>query len=359
MFACLASDYPREPRAGEPDVLADADGQLAAGEIDAGQHLEIVRGFAATVLAEQESAGLGVHTDGSLTHDDRLRTLVQGLGGTSTDTSLTLPDGATASAPRFVDAPAWTGPITLDDWRWADEHSEQMVKQVIVGPYTLARLAAAGGAPREVLALGLAEALNAELLALAGSGCPIIQVDEGALVTIGDDPREWALYAETQRRLTAGLDEHHLSLGIYRGGVHPAGHASILDGPYKSYLFDGLGGPDAWRFALAVPLEMGLIVGAVDSTDPTRDETEVLVWAMAWAANGERTPQRIGVASNGSMRAIGRHAARRKSEIMGEAVQIATMGPLQEVAEALDPDPAGSKMAPLRRLAEVIEAARG
>ena len=44
----------------------------------------------------------------------------------------------------------------------------------------------------EVLALGLAEALNAELRALAAAGCPIIQVDEGALTTIGDDEAEWA-----------------------------------------------------------------------------------------------------------------------------------------------------------------------
>ena len=36
---------------------------------------------------------------------------------------------------------------------------------------------------------------------------------------------------------------------------------------------------------------------------------------------------------------------------MGEAVRIASMGPLQEVAEALDPAPLESKMAPLRELA--------
>ena len=35
------------------------------------------------------------------------------------------------------------------------------------------------------------------------------------------------------------------------------------------------------------------------------------------------------------------------------------MGPLQEVAEALDPAPLESKMAPLRELAQAVEAARG
>ena len=43
---------------------------------------------------------------------------------------------------------------------------------------------------------------------------------------------------------------------------------------------------------------------------------------------------------------------------MGEAVRVASMGPLQEVAEALDPTPLDSKMAPLREMAAAVEAAR-
>ena len=83
-----------------------------------------------------------------------------------------------------------------------------------------------------------------------------------------------------------------------------------------------------------------------------------MVWAMAWAGPEERTADRVGIASNGSLRAIGRHLARRKIELMGEAVRIASMGPLQEVAEALDPAPLETKMVPLRELAQAVEAAR-
>ena len=189
-------------------------------------------------------------TDGDLADEDRLRRLVEGLGGTSTDRVIALPDGAEAHAPRFDRAPTWREPITLDAWRWADGASDIMVKQVLIGPYTLARLAEPGGAPREVLALASAEALNAELHALAAAGCPVIQIDEGALTAIGDDAAEWELYAETQRRLTAGLEDHHLSLGLYHGGIHPAGHAAVLGGPYRSFLVDAFGRPR--RLALRV-----------------------------------------------------------------------------------------------------------
>ena len=358
MFASLAADYPREPRAGEPDLLGAADRRLAAGEISAAEHLAVAREFARVVLAEQETAGLAMLTDGGVAYADPLQPLVAGLGGLSTARAVSLPGGAGAQAPRFDRAPAWQGPITVDAWRWADETTELPVKQTIVGPYTIARLAEPGGAPRGPLALGLAEAMNAELRALVEAGCPVIQVDEGSLTAIGDDAAEWELYAETQRRLTARLEEHHLSLGIYHGSVPSTGHRSILDGPYRSYLVDALAGPDAWRFVFAVPPDRGVIVGALDARQSTRDETEVMVWAMAWAAHAGRIPERIGIAANGSLRAVGRHSARRKIELMGEAVRIASMGPLQEVAEALDPTPIESRLVPLRRLAEAVEAAR-
>lgn len=359
MFASLAADYPREPRAGEPDVLGDADRRFAAGEITPVERLELVRGFTTVVLQEQEASGLAMLTDGDLGDEDRLRRLVQGLGGTSSERTVALPDGATAHVPVFSGPVTWREPITLDAWRWAAGASDIMVKQVLVGPYTLARLAGTEGAPRATLALALAEALNAEIHALVEAGCPLVQVDEGALTTIGDDALEWQLYAETQRRLTAGLAGHHLSLGLYHGGVDPAGHRAILDGPYLSYLVDGLGGPDAWRFVFAVPPEIGVVIGALDASSATLDETEVMVWAMAWACPEERTTARVGVAANGSLRPAGRFAARRKIELMGEAVRIASMGPLQEVAEALDPTPLDSKMAPLRELAASVDAARG
>jgi len=357
LFATLAADYPREPRAGEPDLLGDADRRLAAGEITPDEHRDLTREFISIVLKEQELGGLAMLTDGDVADEDRLRRLVAGLGGTSTDRTVLLPDGAEVHAPVFAAAPMWRDPITVDAWSWADRNSDIMVKQVLVGPYTIARLAEPGGASREVLALALAEALNAEIHALIAAGCPIIQIDEGALTSIGDDDAEWSLYAETQRRLTAGLADQHLSLGLYRGGIHPAGHGAVLDGPYLSFLVDGFGGPDAWRFVFAVPPEIGIVVGALDAGTRTLDETEVMVWAMAWACPDERTTARVGIASNGSLRAIGRHAARRKTELMGEAVRIGSMGPLQEVAEALDPAPLESKMAPLRDLAGSVEAA--
>jgi len=358
MFASLAADYPREPRTGEPDLLGEADRRLANGEVNAVEHLAVIHEVVKVVLDEQEVSGLAMLSDGEIGHADRLRRLVEGLGGTSSGRSVALPDGAEVLAPRFDRQVGWREPITVDAWRWADHSTDQLVKQVLIGPYTLARLAEPGDVSRESLALGLAEAMNMELRVLVEAGCPYIQIDEGSLTSIGDDEAEWRLYAKTERRLTAGLEARHLSLGLYRGAVDPAGHDRILGGAYRSYLVDALGGPDAWRFVFAVPPERGVVIGALDAASPARDDPEVMVWALAWSAHADRITDRLGIAANGSLRAVGRHAARRKIEQMGEAVGIARMGPLQEVAEALDPDPPHSKIAPLRLMAEAVEAAR-
>ena len=133
---------------------------------------------------------------------------------------------------------------------------------------------------------------------------------------------------------------------------------TLIELPYSSYLVDVLAGPPAWRFIAAVPPQRGIVVGAGDAHSETMDETEVLVWAMAWAAEGERGSQRVGLAPNASLCLVPRHFAHRKLLRVGEAVSIANMGPLHDVAEALEPKPLASKMAELRTMAEAVMAGR-
>ena len=134
MFATLAADYPREPRTGEPDLLGEADRRLAEGQITPDQHRDITREFISVVLQEQELSGLAMITDGDVAHEDRLRRLVGGLGGTSTDRSVALPDGARVHAPRFDRVPRWQEPITVDARRSAADTEGNMVKEGLVVP---------------------------------------------------------------------------------------------------------------------------------------------------------------------------------------------------------------------------------
>jgi methionine synthase II (cobalamin-independent) len=279
-------------------------------------------------IATQVDAGLEPITDGGVRHEDRTAWLLGGLDGVSVRPGEQAQLGA---------LPTWRDPITVDDWAFAASCSSRAVKSSIVGPYTLARAVERGVHRREAVTLALAEALGAELRALAAAGCPLIQVDEDAATLIGDSPTERRLFGEAQRRLLEGLGDAHLSLAIRGGNADAAGAATILDAPYRSYLFDLCAGPDNWRLVVDVPGDRGVIVGAADARAARADDLEVLAFAIGYAASTRgRGHDRVGVATSGDMAGIDHDAAVAKIRRLGE-VASAYAGPPGSLARAMDP----------------------
>ena len=339
MFATLAGGYPRTPLPGQASRLDDLDALVDE------------------IVDEQRSAGLSIATDGGVRWVDPLRPLIETIEGLEIGEPGQLPDGQTATRPRVVDGLLRRGPIFVAAWQAADAHTDLPVKQVVVGPYTIGRFADLGGRKRETVTVALAEQLNGELRDLAAAGCPMVQVDEPAACSIADEA-EWRLFARAQRSLIHGVPKRlHLSLGLLGGAPAPLGHDALLFPPYASYLVDAFAGADAWRFIKTVPPERGIVSGVMDPRQSALDETEPMVWAMAWAARGGRGPERVGVAPSGSLAYLDRHPARRKIERLGESIRVASMGPLEDVAEALDRAPLESRMPELRSMAQAVAAA--
>lgn len=354
MFASLASGYPRGPLPAQRDRLGEAEGNA--------DYAAVAELFVREILAEQETAGLAMLTDGGVRRSDRLLGLIDGLSGVEPAGVVDLPSGERVTRPRVVGEIGRPGPLTVDAWRFAAGAVDLPVKQVVIGPYTIGRLAETDERTREAVTMALAETLGEELRALVAVGCPVIQVDEESATQIGDEVGEWELFARAHSAMTAGLPSPasvHLSLGLTGGSVTPAGFDAVFGLPYVSYLVDLLAGPASWRFVAAVPPERGIVCGAADTHRTAQDEVEVLTWAMAWAAAGDRGSDRVGIAPNGSLSRLERLHAKRKIERLGETIRIASMGPLPDVAEALDPEPLKSKMADLRTMAEAVAAARG
>ena len=363
MFATFAGGYSRKPLPAQPDLLGVAERDLIAGRIDEDRYREAADEFVRGVVKEMAVVGLGIVGDGGARAPDRVLPWIDGLDGVARGGQTTLRDGEPVTRPIVEGTVRWTRALTVRDWRFAQSETELPVKQTLFGPYTLAALAEPTSSRRRAsLADAFGDALNAELRALAAAGCPMVEVDEPMALQIGDDAAGWRTFRAAHDRLSTGLDGEpavHLSLGLWGGEIDPSGHATLIELPYRSYLVDVLAGPSAWRFIDSLPTTRGVIVGAADATTAMLDETEVLIWAMAWAAQGGRGADRVGIAPNGPLFSIGRHFAHRKCQRMGEAVRIASMGPLQEVAEALDEDPLRSRMSELRQMAEAVESARG
>jgi methionine synthase II (cobalamin-independent) len=290
---------------------ADADGRVRAA------------------IAVQEECGLDLISDGGQRHRDRVTAITDGLTGFQ----------RRRKRPMATAQPAWTGPILVDGWRFAAGCTGRAVKQALIGPYTLGRAVAAGDLGRERVTLALAEALNAEIHALAEAGCPVVEVVEDGATSIDDSPAERGLFADAQRRLLAGLgDDVHRTLAIRGGNAEAAGVETIVDRPYQSFLFDLCAGPDNWRVAVKVPGDRGVIVGAADARAARLDELELLVYAIGYAASTMgRGHQRVGLATSADMVAsIPWERALAKIRRIGETAAYYE-APAGTLAEAMDP----------------------
>jgi methionine synthase II (cobalamin-independent) len=315
MFATLAGGYPATDPGSRPDRPVDA----------------LVR----AILAEQVEAGLALLTDGSLRWPDQVDVLGRAL------------------LERDPGGPRRDRPLTVDAWAFAaDAAGGVPVKQCLPGPYSLGRRFAALEPERADLTLAFADVLAAELVDLAGAGCPFIQVDEDAAVSIGTDPLERALFRDAQARLLDGLgsagDRPHLSLAISGGSADQAGPDTIFSAPYDSHLFDLMAGPDNWRLVTAAPAERGIVLGVADARSPDSDDLALIVWAVGYAAASRgRGEARIGIAPSGSLAGLPRAAARAKIERLGEVVGLIDRRAEEPIAAALDPRAVDARSAAL------------
>lgn len=325
MFATLGGSLPTPPRS--PDDVSDGtDG---------------IDGLIRVAIAEQAAAGLEPVTDGGLRHPDPVAAVASGLDG------IDLRPGAPPLAGR---SPEWRGPILVDGWRFAASCTDRAVKQAITGPFTLGRHVAPGRLGRERVTLALAEALNTELRALADAGCPLIEVVEDGAVAIGEDPAERRLFREAHLRLTAGMDDVHLSLAVRDGSAYPAGPDTIFAAPYASYLFDLCAGPDNWRLVVAAPSERGIVVGAEDAAIAKADGPELHAFAIGYGAStGGRGHDRIGLATSGDMSRLPWAAAQAKMAAIGRTAALYA-GPPGSLAAAMDPRAVDIRSAALGRL---------
>jgi 5-methyltetrahydropteroyltriglutamate--homocysteine methyltransferase len=137
----------------------------------------------ATVLAirAQEEAGLDIITDGEVcreSYSNRFATALDGVDignpGTALDRS-----GHPNPVPRITGDIRRRHPVEVDDLRFLRANTRRTVKMTLPGPFTMAQQAQDDHyGSTEALALGYAEAVNAEVRDLFAAGADIVQLDE-------------------------------------------------------------------------------------------------------------------------------------------------------------------------------------
>ncbi|MFQ5954877.1 MAG: hypothetical protein ACE5JZ_07430 [Kiloniellales bacterium] len=174
------SDWFQAPRGPDtPDPTVAFEQQLAA----AGDEAEALFLKATEeVVTDQVEAGIDVPTDGEVRRENYIHYHCRNLDGID---FATLTKKALRGGAYSADLPTVSGPIRARerfltrDYRVAQAFTDRPMKITVPGPMTIAdTVFDAHYRDQRRLGADLAEALNAEIVALAEAGCRWIQVDE-------------------------------------------------------------------------------------------------------------------------------------------------------------------------------------
>ncbi|MDE3137945.1 MAG: hypothetical protein KGL59_15295 [Acidobacteriota bacterium] len=276
-----SGSYPRIGDSPDLQVLRRAIAGFDRGERTLADLAEAENQMTRRAIEEQSAAGVEVLTDGLIRWNDPVSYLAGKLNGVKVNGLLRLFDTNFYFRQPVIEAhPERKGAMTVDDFRFAREAlaatangnaGARKVKPVLTGPYTLARhslVEAAAMTALEPRAVAYAEALAAEIGALADAGAEIVQVDEPSILL---NPGDWNIFTQALGRLVAARDEARkrgrkidLVLHVYFHDCAP------LYGKLITLPVDGLGLDFSYNPRLAdlvaeagspIPLALGLVDG--------------------------------------------------------------------------------------------------
>ena len=154
----------------------------------------------ATILAirDMERAGIDIITDGEMRRESYSNYFVAALEGVDADNPAVIVN----QAGRETRVPRVTGPIRrrqaveLRDLQFLRANTERKIKITLPGPFTMAQQAHDEHyGDLEAMAMGFAEAVNAEVRDLAAAGADVIQLDEPWLRNDPENARRFAVKA--------------------------------------------------------------------------------------------------------------------------------------------------------------------
>ncbi len=214
------SSYPRIGESAEGQLLRRTIAQWEKGEKTDADLRAAENRMTELAIEEQVAAGLNVVTDGQIRWYDAISHLAGKLQGARINGLLRFFDTNTYfRQPVITGRLERTGPMVVEEYRFAQQKTSRPVKPVLTGPYTLARLSVAENGTASLFENMLEDytrVLAEEIAALAAAGARMIQVDEPYLLK---RPQDFPALARALDELAARKGSARLSLALYFGDV--------------------------------------------------------------------------------------------------------------------------------------------
>ncbi len=180
------------------------------------------------IVRLQVDCGVDIPSDGEMRRENYVHYHCRHLAGFDFGdlTRRVLREGAyNAFLPTIRAEVRAQAPFLPDDWRAAQAATDRPVKMTMPGPMTIMDTTAdAHYGDKRMLAADLAEALNAEVLALAEAGCRYIQIDEPIFARRPQDALDFGI--EMLERCFHGLPD-----GVTKVMHMCCGYPDRLDNP--------------------------------------------------------------------------------------------------------------------------------
>lgn len=197
----------------KPERLKEARRQHREGELPREELDDLARETTQEWIETQEEIGVDVLVDGEQYRGDMATYFADNLTGFEIGGLVRSYGNRYYRKPIVTGEVNWTGPITVDWWRFAQDQTDKPVKGILTGPYTMMDWSFNEYYEnRAETARALADALREEVKALIEAGCDIVQVDEPAASVRAE---EIPLLIEVMERVTHDLDAYFITHMCY------------------------------------------------------------------------------------------------------------------------------------------------
>ncbi|HET6745066.1 MAG TPA: hypothetical protein VFH90_04365 [Candidatus Limnocylindria bacterium] len=158
--------------------------QLNRGELDRAAYDDAIAGLITDAIGWQERMGLDVLVHGEFERTDMVEYFADQMDGfLTTKQGWVLSYGSRCTRPPILAAPPTISePMTVDEWRLAQDATRLPVKGMLTGPVTIVNWSfRPPGVPDDRLFWAVAQPIGEEVQHLVDAGARIVQIDEPAV----------------------------------------------------------------------------------------------------------------------------------------------------------------------------------
>ena len=276
----VIGSYPKPPDEGEAFVVRQTLHKIERKEATSEDLVAAQDDLVRSIIAEQESAGIDIVTDGHARWDDILTPFARHIKGFDIGgLRRWFDNNVYYRRPVCVGDLEWAGASSVDAWRFADSVASKPVKAVVPGPISFARLSVDEHyGTHEEFVLAIARVIAQEAFELEAAGVRYLQIDEPALL---DAPEDLPLARKALGIVTGELkvEETEVTLATYFGDAKRLGE-EIFDLPADVFGFDLVAGPENHPIVDLLPEGKKVQAGVVDARNTKLEDPHELADEM-------------------------------------------------------------------------------